>query len=191
MEFLREQSPVEYHLREAMKALSWNMEDQNLIDTPYRVEKFWKEAVWSWDRIQEELDKFKKAVFNSKLDQMIIEKNIRVLSVCPHHLLPVEYSVDVAYIPSGKVIGLSKLARTAVVLGKGLMLQEDYTDVLKKTLQQLLDTEDVAVRVLGRHYCMIARGVKQKDACVETISLGGKFLEESVKVEFLQGVRNV
>lgn len=175
---------------EILKELGISLDDPNFRETPQRIERMLRDLIWDEEKIEAELESYKRAVFPSRVDEMVVVKDICAYSLCPHHLLPVEYQVDIAYLSvNSNVIGLSKLGRVVSVIAKRPLLQEDYVVRVKDALVKLLDNENVAVRVLGRHLCMIARGIKQRNSYVETISLGGKFLDAGVKQEFLNAVR--
>ncbi len=112
---------------------------------------------------------------------MVMVKDIDIFSYCEHHLaLMYDMKVAVAYIPNGKVIGLSKIARIADMVGKRLQLQERIGSDIAEILQEILDSEDVAVIIEGTHSCMSARGIKKSAATTRTYTLRGKFKEDKL-----------
>lgn len=167
-----------------------------LKETPKRVAKYWIELLegqkYSNDEIAEMYDKCFDLEEDTPLtgtlrQDLVIETGITIFSHCEHHLaLMYDMDVTIAYIPNNKVIGLSKMARIAELVGKRLQLQEkigaDIADVMKK----ILGTKDVAVLIKGKHGCMTARGAKAREAVTKTSSLHGAFLENSnLRIEML------
>jgi GTP cyclohydrolase I len=155
-------------VRLILEGLGVNLEDENFKYTPQRFLDFLKEL--AEPKILNE-----DYVTFTSVGNLVIVKDIRAYSLCPHHLLPVIYDVNIAYIPKGKVVGLSKIARLTLNLCGKLMLQEDYTEVLANELIKLVGSEDVMVVVKGVHFCMIMRGVKQQKSEVITSSIRGVF----------------
>lgn len=118
---------------------------------------------------------FNKCFEDTETGDLVIVKDIPIFSYCEHHLaLMYDMTVSVGYIPKGKVIGLSKIARVADMVGKRLQLQERIGSDIREILSKILDTEDVAVVIEGRHSCMTARGIK-KPSITQSNSLGGEF----------------
>jgi GTP cyclohydrolase I len=117
---------------------------------------------------------------------MVISKGNTAFGVCPHHLLPVVYRISLAYIPTRKVLGLSKLSRLARLLARGPRLQEDLTHDLAAILHDNLDSQGSAVYVEGLHLCMAARGVGAHEARLVTSAVRGVFLELATREEFIK-----
>lgn len=154
-----------------------------------RLIRMYEETCWSPERIEDELSKHLK-VFDCDYDQMLVEKDIDVWSLCPHHLVPCNFKVAIGYIPKGKVLGLSKFARIAEVMARRPILQEAYSVEIAKYIMDKLDPKGVAVYIRGKHGCMLTRGIKQ-DAWVITSNLQGCFLKEvATREEFYAIVRN-
>jgi len=162
-----------------IEGLGYNLNDENLKDTPKRVVKFWKEFLSQ--KIKEE----DFVHFSSVMDDLVIARNIETYSFCPHHLLPVKYNVSVAYIPHGEVVGLSKLSRIVMDEASKLVLQEDFTKKIADRLVELTKSPDVMVVVEGRHFCMIMRGVKQRNVSVITSAIRGRFRKMDLRNETL------
>lgn len=120
-----------------------------------------------------------------KYNQMLVEKDISFFSNCEHHFVPIYGKAHVAYISSGKVIGLSKLNRFVQYFAKRPQVQERLTMQIGKELQNILSTDDVAVIVDARHLCVASRGINDTSSATVTAFYGGKFKEEAVKREFL------
>jgi GTP cyclohydrolase I len=125
--------------------------------------------------------------FETNSDGMVVEKDINIFSFCEHHIaLMYDMSVGIAYIPNGKVIGLSKMARIAEMCGKRLQLQERITQDIWDVLNEILSTDDIAVFVKGKHACMTTRGIKKPNAKTYTHVIGGSFREDqSLRAELM------
>lgn len=168
--------------------------DRNFKDTPKRVEKMFEEFIWKEEKIEEEIDALfqENRIFPSSYQGMITMCNIKAVSVCPHHLLPVALTVHIGYIPKvgndtqSQVIGASKLARLAVLMGKRPFLQEEYTENIAQTLLKKINAEGVGVVVSGRHGCISTRGAKQANAVMGCSVMLGNFKENyDTRQEFL------
>lgn len=179
-------------------------DDPNFTGTPSRVGKAYAEIFLGLFTGETEINKILSATFPSKSDQMITVGPVHIWSMCPHHFLPVEMYVWLSYIPAGKVLGLSKLARLAGLMAARPALQEDTTSAIAKALfnfqskptppEYLTLQADAGNSPLGagcyirgRHLCMCMRGVKQ-DAWTISTALEGNFLESATKAEFLAAV---
>jgi GTP cyclohydrolase I len=170
---------------ELLRALRVDLEDENFVETPRRVANYLLEHFISEEEFEESLEEFQSAVFPTDYTGMVTLVGVRVFGICPHHLLPVVYDVDIAYIPQQFAVGLSKLARLASLCLKQPLLQETATLFLADTLEETLKTSHVAVFIEGQHQCMVVRGV-EKDAVTVTTELRGAFLEdEKARNEFL------
>lgn len=165
-----------------------DIESDNFKETPERVARAYQEIFSGLRDTSVQLDLILKSKFPSGgYDQMIVCSGVVVYSMCPHHLLPVRYEVDLGYIPSkeGSVIGISKLARIIDVLAKRPVLQESMTQDIGKAMNRI-DPLGVAVRVKGEHSCMRIRGIR-KEGVITTSYLSGVFREEvSTREEFLK-----
>lgn len=172
-----------------MEVLGLDLDDDSLHDTPNRVAKMWVNEIYSG------LDytNFPKiTAIDNKMNcnEMVLVKNISAHSSCEHHLILVSQVVHIAYIPDKKVIGLSKLARIAKFFAQRPEVQERFTSQIFETLKLILETNDVAVSVAGKHYCMIARGVEDSNAETITNKFGGAFQESAAtRAEFLSSIK--
>jgi GTP cyclohydrolase I len=124
--------------------------------------------------------------FPAKYTEMVISKHNTAFGVCPHHLLPVIYRISMAYIPTQKVLGLSKLSRLARMVARGPRLQEDLTHELADILHLQLQSQGSAVYIEGLHMCMAARGVGAHEARLVTSGVRGVFLELATREEFIK-----
>lgn len=183
------QYKIEQYIYQLLKEFDPNPDREGLKETPKRVAKYWIEllegAKYSNEQIAEMFDKCFEDVKNSDL---VVEKDISIFSHCEHHLaLMYDMKVAIAYIPNGKVIGLSKMARIAEMVGKRLQLQERIGTDIAEIMMRILGTKDVAVIIEGKHGCMTARGAKSREAVTRTACLNGKFKElDSLRNELYQ-----
>lgn len=175
-----------------LTALEVDQKDPNYKETPRRVTEWLLEKFPSETEQVVKKGLLKKKAFPSYYSGLIAQVGIRVYGLCPHHFLPVEYTIAIGYLPGGTTIGLSKLARLAELELGIAVTQEDGTAALARSLANMVNVQDVAVVVKGIHNCMRVRGVKQQATFTETSEMLGKFRESSngVKAEFLALVRN-
>lgn len=173
------------------------LEDPNFKETPHRVSKMFDEFIKSDEQIQRKVVEALSKSFPSSYEGMIILTGIEVISMCPHHLLPVNYVVDVGYIPNQQtvestlVIGASKLARIVEALASKAVLQEDFTDQIVSLLFKHLNPEGVACIVSGKHSCITTRGAKQPNSNFITSRMVGAFKDNlATRDEFLFHVKN-
>ena len=157
-----------------------DLNDPNFTETPDRIMRAYAEIFSGIKDTEKQIEAIINKAFPSDYDGIVLAKDVRAYSMCPHHFLPVEYSIDVAYIPSkeGKVLGISKLARIAVILAKRPVLQEKFTQDIVNVLMSIPGTQGAAAVVRGRHFCMIMRGAKQPESVTTTSSIAGKFMTE-------------
>lgn len=157
--------------------LGWDSkQDVNLKDTPERVEKWMQKGFCSQSEALELGKSQTKKWFPTKNDQMLIQGPIRVYSLCPHHLVVVEYDIWIGVMLKDKALGLSKYTRICEALCKYPWLQEDLTNQVADVLENGLDCKGIIVMIEGVHYCMKMRGVKQQEAMTTTSEIRGLFL---------------
>jgi GTP cyclohydrolase I len=172
-----------------MRILGLDLSDDSLVDTPKRVAKMYvNEIFWGLD-----YDAFPKctAVDNKmKYNEMVCERNINVQSNCEHHFVVIAGLATVAYVPNQKVLGLSKINRIVEYFSKRPQIQERLTEQVFHALQYILETEDVAVMIDAKHYCVSARGVEDTGSSTVTSKLGGGFKSDpAARAEFYQLAR--
>jgi len=165
---------IEGLFREIMDVMGLDLNDDSLKGTPKRVAKMYIDEIFSGLNPQ---NKPKIALFDNKYqyNQMLVEKNIQFYSNCEHHFVPIIGKAHLAYISSGKVIGLSKLNRIVQYYAKRPQVQERFTNQIASHLKEVLETEDVAVIVDAKHLCVSSRGVKDDSSSTVTSYYGGKF----------------
>lgn len=178
---------IEEHFREIMTILGLDLTDDSLNGSPRRVAKMYVNEVFSG---LNPANKPKATLFDNKFkyNEMLVEKDITVQTYCEHHFVPIIGKAHVAYISSGKVIGLSKLNRIVEYFSKRPQVQERLTIQIAEELKRVLETEDVAVIIDAKHLCVSTRGVRDVNSSTITSSYGGKFDEESTRQELLRYV---
>jgi GTP cyclohydrolase I len=175
-------------VREMLVRLGEDPEREGLVRTPARVEKAMQFLVKGYKDDPEAL--LRKALFTVSYDEMVIVKDIEMFSLCEHHLLPFFGKVHVAYIPNGKVIGLSKIPRLIESFSRRLQIQERLTTQIAEAIQNAIDPQGVGVVVEARHLCMMMRGVEKQHSSAVTSSMLGSFRnEEETRTEFLSLIR--
>jgi GTP cyclohydrolase I len=173
---------------EIMDVMGLDLTDDSLKGTPKRVAKMYIDEIFSG---LNPANKPKVALFDNKYqyNQMLVEKNITFYSNCEHHFVPIMGKAHVAYISSGKVIGLSKLNRVVQYYAKRPQVQERLTNQIAEELKAILNTEDVAVIIDAKHLCVSSRGIKDDTSATVTSYFGGKFNSQEKIVE-LQNTLN-
>jgi len=176
---------IEPHFRAIMETLGMDLNDDSLRGTPLRVAKMYVKELFQG---LNPANMPSMTLFENKFqyNEMLVEKNINFYTNCEHHFVPFFGKAHVAYISSGKVIGLSKLNRLVEYFSKRPQVQERLTMQIGKALQTVLQTQDVAVFIDAKHLCVASRGVKDDSSNTITGFYGGKFQEENTKAEFLK-----
>ena len=176
---------IEPHFRAIMEILGMDLNDDSLRGTPLRVAKMYVKELFQG---LNPANMPSMTLFENKFqyNEMLVEKNINFYTNCEHHFVPFFGKAHVAYISSGKVIGLSKLNRLVEYFSKRPQVQERLTMQIGKALQTVLQTQDVAVMMDAKHLCVSSRGVKDDSSNTITSFFGGKFQDEKTKLEFLK-----
>lgn len=176
---------IEPHFRAIMETIGMDLNDDSLRGTPLRVAKMYVKELFQG---LNPANMPSMTLFENKFqyNEMLVEKNINFYTNCEHHFVPFFGKAHVAYISSGKVIGLSKLNRLVEYFSKRPQVQERLTMQIGKALQTVLQTQDVAVFMDAKHLCVASRGVKDDSSNTITSFYGGKFQEENTKAEFLK-----
>jgi len=176
-------------VHEMIVRLGENPAREGLERTPNRVHRTYEFLTKGYKDDPDAL--LKGALFTVTYDEMVIVKDIEMFSLCEHHLLPFFGKVHVAYIPKGKVIGLSKLPRLIEIFSRRLQIQERLTTQIAETIQRAIDPQGVGVVIEARHLCMMMRGVEKQHSAAVTSSMLGCFRnEQETRTEFLSLIRN-
>jgi GTP cyclohydrolase I len=180
---------IEHHFREIMNILGLDLTDDSLSGTPRRVAKMYVKEVFSGLN-PKNLPVARLFENKYRYDEMLVEKDITFYSHCEHHFVPIIGKAHVAYISSGKVIGLSKINRIVQYYAKRPQVQERLTVQIAKELKRVLKTEDVGVVVDASHLCVSSRGVGDTNSKTGTAHFSGRFKEGSYKAEFLNYINS-
>jgi GTP cyclohydrolase I len=174
---------------EIMRTLGLDLTDDSLIDTPNRVAKMYVNEIF-WGLDYEAFPKCTAVDNKMKYNEMVCERNINVQSNCEHHFVIIDGLATVAYVPNQKVLGLSKINRIVEYFSKRPQIQERLTEQVFHALQFILETEDVAVMIDAKHYCVSSRGVEDTGSSTVTSKLGGGFKSDpAARAEFYQLAR--
>ena len=169
--------------RQVLKEIGEKPEREGLLKTPERVAKALLYLTHGYDLDAREI--LTSAMFKEDYSQMVVVKDIEVYSLCEHHMLPFFGKAHVAYIPNGRVVGLSKIPRIVDVFARRLQVQERLTNEIRDCLQETLDPVGVGVVIECRHLCMSMRGVQKQNSVTTTSAFTGEFLKEKTRTEFL------
>ena len=175
-------------LREFLVRLGEDPERDGLQRTPERMEKAFQYLTKGYNEDPEKI--LRGALFTVDYDEMVIVKDVEVFSLCEHHLLPFYGKVHVAYLPKGKVIGLSKIPRLIDVFARRLQVQERLTTQIAESIQHAIQPQGVGVVIEARHLCMMMRGVEKQHSSAVTSSMLGAFRDDQqTRNEFLSLIR--
>lgn len=177
---------VKYHIEGLLKAIGDDPSREGLRETPERVARMYEEVFEGMNYSNDDIAEMFGKTFDENIgddpdcEDMVVVKDISIFSYCEHHMaLMYDMKVTVAYIPNGKVIGLSKIARIAEMVGKRLQLQERIGRDIADIIQKITDSPDIAVIISGSHSCMTARGIKNVPSKTITTTLRGRFRSDS------------
>lgn len=175
---------IEYHVREILKLIGEDADREGLLDTPARVTRMYEEIFGGYGVDPREA---LGVTFDEQHEELVIVKDIVYYSQCEHHMVPFFGKAHIGYIPSGKVAGLSKLARLVEAVTRKLQVQERITSQIADILMETLQPHGVMVVVEGEHLCMCARGVKKPGSKTVTSAVRGEFRENpALRSEFLE-----
>jgi len=180
---------LEEMYRQILQGVGEDPEREGLLQTPERAAKALQYLTRGYQQSVDEV--VNNAIFESDNDEMIMVKDIELYSLCEHHLLPFIGKCHVAYIPTGKVIGLSKIARIVDMYARRLQIQENLTKQIAETLMQTIAPAGVGVIIEARHLCMMMRGVEKQNSRLTTSMMLGTFRDhDRTRSEFLRLVRD-
>jgi len=176
------------HVREILRLLGEDPEREGLIKTPERVAKALQFTTKGYG--EDGIEIIRQAIFDEKYQQMVLVKDIELYSTCEHHMMPFIGKCHVAYIPNGKITGLSKIARVVETFARRLQVQERLTVQIRDCIQEALHPLGVAVVIEANHTCMQIRGVQKSNAVTTTSAFSGVFLSSSrTRNEFLNLIK--
>jgi GTP cyclohydrolase I len=167
-----------------IESLGEDIERDGLLKTPERASKAMQYLTSGYQMDPEEV--LKSALFNESYSEMVIIKDIELYSLCEHHMLPFFGKAHIAYIPNGKIVGLSKIPRVVDIFARRLQVQERLTDQIVSTLDKVLQPEGVAVVIEASHMCMMMRGVQKQNSVTTTSGFRGAFEKIETRTEFLK-----
>jgi GTP cyclohydrolase I len=179
---------IESHFVGIMRILGLDLRDDSLVETPKRVAKMYVNEIF-WGLDYEAFPKCTTVDNKMHYNEMVVERNVNVQSNCEHHFVVIDGLATVAYVPKQKVLGLSKINRIVEYFSKRPQIQERLTEQIFHTLCFILETDDVAVVVNARHYCVRSRGVEDTGSSTITSRLGGGFkTDPAARAEFMRMV---
>jgi GTP cyclohydrolase I len=180
---------IAYHCREILALLGENPEREGLLKTPMRVAKAMSFCTKGYS--QDPVEIINSAIFEEEYQQMVLVKDIELFSMCEHHMMPFVGKAHVAYIPNGKITGISKIARVVECFARRLQVQERLTVQIRDCIQQALNPAGVAVVIEASHMCMQMRGVEKLGSATTTSAFTGLFLKDTrTREEFLTLISN-
>jgi GTP cyclohydrolase IA len=181
-------SSLSEHYKSVISDLGEDTSREGLEKTPERVAKAMQYLTHGYDLIPADI--IKSAMFTEDHTQMVIVKDIEVYSMCEHHMLPFFGKAHVAYIPNGKIVGLSKIPRVVDAFARRLQVQERLTDQIKDCINDTLNPLGVAVVIEAQHMCMQMRGIQKQNSLTTTSSFVGAFEKDSTRKEFISLIKN-
>ena len=183
------QENVEKLVKDLLIEIGEDPKREGLIKTPQRVAKAYEFLTSGYNRNIEKV--LNGAIFNEKYNEMVLVKNIDFYSLCEHHMLPFYGKVHIAYIPNGKIIGLSKIPRIVEIFARRLQVQERMTQQIADTINKYLEPQGVAVVSEAYHMCMMMRGVEKQNSSATASAVHGTFQEDArTRAEFLNLISN-
>jgi GTP cyclohydrolase IA len=172
-----------------LESTSEDIKQHDLIDTPKRAAKAFEYLTKGYSQSLDQVTN--GALFDTKNDEMVIVKNIELYSLCRHHLLPFLGKCHVGYLPKGKVLGLSKIARIVEMFTRRLQIQEDLTFQIANAISEVTHAHGVGVVINAKHLCMMMRGVEKQNSEMVTSTMLGAFRENAItRQEFLKLIKN-
>lgn len=177
------------HVKEILELLGEDPEREALIRTPKRVAKAWQFLTQGYAMDPEEI--LRSAMFEEAPSEMILVKDIEVYSLCEHHMLPFFGKAHVAYIPNGKIVGLSKIPRVVDVFARRLQVQERMTVQIRDAIESALNPQGVGVVIEARHLCMMMRGAEKQNSVTTTSAMSGQLLDGTTRAEFMRLIGSI
>jgi GTP cyclohydrolase I len=185
----KSRAEIEKTIEKLLGSIGEDPKRDGLLSTPHRVAEAYRFLTSGYSQDIDAI--LSKAIFKEKYNEMVIIKDIDFFSLCEHHLLPFFGKVHIAYIPKGKIVGLSKLPRIVEVFARRLQVQERMTQQIADTLFMALKPAGVAVVIEARHLCMMMRGVEKQNSIATTSAMLGEFHDDNkTRMEFLTLIKN-
>ena len=175
---------VKQNYRSIIESVGEDADRQGLLKTPERAAKAIQYLTQGYELDAEEV--LRSALFDEDYSEMVIVKDIELYSLCEHHILPFFGKAHIAYIPNGKIVGLSKIPRVVDIFARRLQVQERLTDQIVNTINRVLKPEGVAVVIEASHMCMMMRGVQKQNSVTTTSAFRGTFKNMETRNEFLK-----
>ncbi|MDX1428874.1 MAG: GTP cyclohydrolase I FolE [Rhodothermales bacterium] len=172
------------HVRGTLSLIGEDPEREGLLKTPERVAKAYQFLTHGYRSDPAAI--LRAAVFEEDYSEMIVVKNIEVYSLCEHHMLPFFGKAHVAYIPNGRIVGLSKIPRVVDVFARRLQVQERLTIQVRDAIEEVLEPIGVAVVIEAQHLCMMMRGAEKQNSWTTTSAMSGQFLNPATRSEFMR-----
>jgi GTP cyclohydrolase I len=172
------------NVRSILTQIGEDPEREGLLKTPERVAKAHQFLTSGYAQDPKAI--LNKALFHEAYDEMILVKDIEFYSLCEHHMVPFFGKAHVAYIPDGKIVGLSKIPRVVDVFARRLQVQERLTMQIRDAINEVLQPKGVAVVIEATHMCMVMRGVQKQNSSTTTSAVSGAFQEEKTRAEFMR-----
>ena len=182
------QEELEQHYKAIIEGLGENPNREGLLKTPERVAKSMQFLTHGYDINPDTI--VQEAIFHEAYSEMVLVKDIDVYSLCEHHMLPFFGKAHVAYIPNGKIVGLSKIPRIVDAFARRMQVQERLTDEIKNCIQEALNPLGVAVVIEAQHMCMQMRGIQKQNSYTTTSSFTGAFEKDKTRKEFISLISN-
>ena len=175
-------------IKTLLSEIGENPEREGLLKTPERVSKSMEFLTNGYDKNPSKI--LKSAMFSESYSQMVLVKDIELYSLCEHHMLPFFGKAHIAYIPNGRIVGLSKIPRIVDIFSRRLQVQERLTDEIKDCIQETLNPKGVAVVIEAQHLCMQMRGVQKQHSSTTTSAFSGIFMSnEKTRAEFMNLIK--
>lgn len=175
---------ISEHVHAMLKTLGEDPDREGLVKTPERVAKAYQFLMHGY--VTDPRAILESAVFEEDYSEMIVVKDIEVYSLCEHHMLPFFGKAHVAYIPNGKIVGLSKIPRVVDVFARRLQVQERLTIQVRDAIQDVIDPLGVAVVIEAQHLCMMMRGAEKQNSVTTTSAMSGEFMKQATRDEFMR-----
>jgi len=175
---------LEEHYKEVIRLLGEDTEREGLLKTPERISRAVQFVTQGYDL--DPIEIVRSAIFHEDHKEMVIVKDIELYSLCEHHMLPFFGKAHVAYIPDGKITGLSKIARVVDAYARRMQVQERLTMQIRDCIQEALNPLGVAVVIEAKHLCMMMRGIQKQNSATTTSAFTGEFEKNATRSEFIK-----